>query len=322
MYDKMLSNREIEKMSTDERLKYFEDLKSYCLGLKSSNVNNTSICQSFVHKIVPRMRKYDFEVRGKENIPSDGRALFVVNHSNSHDFYTMEEAFKEVGLDISFFASNENLNPLVINIFKSCKGVLIDRRDKGSVDKGTLEFISNIVSGRSGVIYGESTWNMHPYKPMQLIKLGSAHIAAVADAPIIPTIYEYVEVPYTCTKEGNIYSKCIVKFCEPIYISRTQNLVTQTNVVQSSLEQNRLDLWSELGTIRTSLDDVNPEVYLNHTYLKKFCAFAYTYDSESEAKFLLSKDKQPVENEYHIDEFGNFVPGVTDKIEGKKYVYK
>ena len=37
------------------------------------------------------------------------------------------------------------------------------------------------------------------------------------------------------------------------------------------------------------IDDVNPLVYLNHVFFKKY-GFAFNYDSAAEAKFLFSKD--------------------------------
>lgn len=49
-------------------------------------------------------------------------------------------------------------------------------------------------------------------------------------------------------------------------------------------------------------------------------ALANIYISEREMKFLFFKDKLSSENEYHIDEKGNFVAGVLTKEEGKKYI--
>ena len=67
------------------------------------------------------------------------------------------------------------------------------------------------------------------------------------------------------------------------------------------------------------IDDVNPLVYLNHVFFKKY-GFAFNYDSAAEAKFLFSKDGLPVDNEYRLNENGILVPGITLKSEGKKFV--
>lgn len=39
-------------------------------------------------------------------------------------------------------------------------------------------------------------------------------------------------------------------------------------------------------------------------------------------KYLFVKDSLSAENEYHLDENGDFVPGTLTKEEGKKYLMK
>ena len=82
---------------------------------------------------------------------------------------------------------------------------------------------------------------------------------------------------------------------------------------QKAMEELRLESWRKNGIKRNGLEDINQEVYLNHTYVKKFKALGFTYDSESEAKFLYSPNGEPVENEFTLDENGEFIPGVTPK---------
>lgn len=318
----ILSVKELERLSESEREKYFSELKQYCINIKPCN-KKSNIVRSIVNSVVGFMRNYDFEVVGVENIPSDEKALFVANHSNAHDFLTMQEAFKKIGLNQTFLASNEGLSPIILSVFKACGGVLFNRSDKSSATNAFWDFASNIANGIPGVIYAESTWNLHPYKPMHLIKNGAVNIAAITEVPIIPTIYEYVEVPEWCTKESKIYSKCIVKFGQPIYISKGESIIKQTDYVQLMLEKNRLDLWKKLGMMKTSVEDIDKEVYLNHTYLKKFGGVGgYGYDTDRETKYLFVKDSLSAENEYHIDENGNFVPGTLTREEGKKYIKK
>ena len=46
---------------------------------------------------------------------------------------------------------------------------------------------------------------------MQNIKVGGVKAAAIAGVPIVPVILEYVEVPELCSKETDLYRKCIVR---------------------------------------------------------------------------------------------------------------
>lgn len=313
-----LSNRGLESLTLDEKADYFDRLKRHCIDQQTPK-NRLRFLQKIVSSVSPKIRNYKFEIQGENNIPAKGNALFVANHSNAHDFFTTQETFNCIGIQTAFLASNEDISHLIISVFQSCNGVLIDRKDKDSIDYGLFQFASLIANGMSGVIFSESTWNLHPYKPMLPIKVGSAHLAAVLEIPIVPIIYEYVEVPYLCTKESEIYSKCIVRFGKPIYISRTESLILQTDKIQLAMEKNRMDLWDELGTTRLSLADVNSNLYGNHTWLKKFGTSA-EFDSRREMQFILSKNGQPIENEFCFDNNGNLIPGIIEKSEKEKYV--
>ena len=312
MTEMFLSNKQLEQMSSEQKQSYFYNLKEYCINNVSRKFFGSGY--EIVTKIYSKfLRNYDYEIKGQENIPEDGKALFVCNHSNSHDILTAIEIFKDMGLHSSVLVASDDLNILTKTLFRSCNAVLIDRRDKSSTENGVYALCSNIINGMPGVIFGEATWNLHPFRPMQQIKIGSAKIGAITEVPIIPSLFEYVEVPRICSRETELFTKCIVSFGSPIYIERGISLIMQTQKVQAVLEQNRLRIWDELGIKKSSVKDVNQELYLNHTYLKKFDGPGYIYDSKSEAKFLFSGNGLPVENEFYLDDKGNFVPGITEK---------
>lgn len=66
------------------------------------------------------------------------------------------------------------------------------------------------------------------------------------------------------------------------------------------------------GIVGDKLSDIDIDRYINHTYLKKYKAFGFQYDTSLESQFLL-KDESGVENEYCLDEQGDFVPGFLKK---------
>lgn len=313
----LLSNRALKNFTPKERLQYFSELKESCNG--EALTHERKFVKNTVSAISSRIRNYSFSIQEAENIPCSKNALFVANHTNAHDFFTTQETFSELRLPITFLASCEDISSLIVFIFQSCNGVLIDRKDPSSIDKGILQFMSNIASGLSGVIFSESTWNLHPYKPMLPIKAGAALIAATLEIPIVPIIYEYVEVPYLCKKESEIYSRCVVRFGAPIHISQTEDLILQTDKIQSTMENMRITLWKELCINKASLSDVSASLYGNHTWLRKFGTGA-EYDSQREMQFILTKNGQPTENEYCINNAGNLVPGIIKKSERKKYI--
>ncbi len=307
---KILSEKEISNLSLNERKKYYYELRDYCLGLKSNP--NISIGQKLISKIAPIQRNFDYEIIGAENLPKDG-AVIVCNHSNSHDFFTALESFNNLSLPVSVFAADDDLNILSSNVFNFANATLVDRNDKESCKNGLFELTGKIIDNNYGVIFGESTWNLHPYREMNVLKVGAARSAGISEKQIVPTIFEYVEVPNLCSKEKELYSKCVIKFGKPVTIDINYDLFSQMLNIENIMIKMRDEIWEEYGIMSGGKKVVDPQRYVNHTWLKKFDALAFTYDSESEFKYLYFRDNTPRENEYHIDDNGMFTPGITKK---------
>lgn len=309
---KILSSKELEKLDPTSKKEYFDRLREYSKNLKRDDYGK-EISKKLISKIAPMLRTYDLDIIGRENIPSEASAVFICNHSNSHDFFTTQEVFSELGRKVTPFGADDCLNFFTLQLFKAGDVTLINRDDKQSAIDGMLRFSKKIIDGKDGVIFGESTWNLHPIKPMQPIKVGGTQTALIADTVVVPTIFEYVEVPDVVSKEKELYKRCIVSFGKPIVVKATDDLFAKTMEIQKVLEKMRIELWEKLNIKRRSLDDINKEVYLNHTYLKKFEALGFEYDSEHEFQYLLKDKNGQYENEFHLDENGNFVPGITHK---------
>lgn len=316
----VLNIKELEKMEPNEKNKYYESLKKE-LSQDKKKIKNNTLIKKVIGGIAPFIRSYDLVIEDENNIPKDTNAVFVMNHSNAHDFFTMQEVMKKLGINQSFLAANEALSPVILKVFEDCGAVLFNRLDKEDATNAFTTFTSNLINGNNGVIFAESTWNLHPYKPMHLIKVGASYSAAIAEIPIVPVIFEYIESNECCKKEKDIFTKCVVRFGNPINISRSDSLIEQTNTVQKAMEQLRIKIWEDYSIEKTNFDEEKIDVYLNHTYLKKFGGAA-DYDSNRENKYLLVKDehKCSAENDYHRDKNGLFVPGTLTKEEGENYM--
>ena len=315
----LLKESTIANLSTKEKIKYYNSLREYCLSLNKNG--NISLGQKLFSKLCPSLRNYDLEIYGEENIPSNG-AFIVCNHSNSHDTFTACEVFTKLDLPVSVFAASDDLNFLSNNVFKMMDCTLIDRYNKESCTNGLMELTSKVLNYGNGLIFGEATWNLHPYKPMQNLKIGAARASAIASKPIIPTIFEYYEVPNICSKEKELYYKCIIKFGKPIMINKDYDLSSQIFEVQKIMANMRLELWEKIYKEKLDIPkNADKKVYVNHTYLKKFGGIGFNYDSKEEEKFLYFREGEKRINEYHFDNNGLFVPGITRK-EDKEKVLK
>lgn len=303
MSGRLKSMKEVEKYTLSEKKRYYTSLKNICHHMKNASMS----CNGVISFIAPALRKFEIEIRGCENIPASN-VLFAANHSNSHDYFVTKEVFSKLKRKITPLGARDGLNILAYLVFRMGDVTFIDRNDKKSTEKGILKFCSKILAGKDGIIFGEGTWNLHPIRPMLKIKTGAVQISLITEKPIVPAIYEYVEVPTKCNKEGELYTKCIVQFGKPIYTAIGENIYEQTEKVMQVMIAMRKNLWEELGINRNSISEINKDVYLNHLYLKKFKAIGFKYNSRWESQFLVDK-----ENEYFLNENGEFVPGILEK---------
>lgn len=299
------SIKEIEQLSSDERIQYYQHVKDYCIAeipLKSFS----TIKRKLAYIISKFMRKYELEIRGTENVPVDDSVIYVCNHSNSHDFFTLTETFVKTNKKVMPLAAEDGLNWISQIMFSLANSIFINRNDKKTKKAGELSLCKVLLNGISTIIFAESTWNLHPTKSMLPIKAGPVEIALITGKKIVPTIFEYIEVDHECKKESELYSKCVVSFGEPITVNYSDSIFKQADVIQGKMEAMRHLIWEEFG-VKKAIDDIDRDLYMNHLFLKKKSMAGYSYDSKYEASFI-RRVNGVCENEFYIDEESRFVP--------------
>ena len=293
-----------------EKKEYYKKLREDALKLKNHQLK---VGQNIIKTIYPKFRKYKLEIEGEENIPKDSNVIFVANHSNSHDIFTAYEVFSLLERRGSVMVATDCLNPVTTGVFNISNATLLDRRKKEKKQKSILTMSNKILNGNDGLIFGESTWNLHPVLPMHNIKKGASKISAITQVPIIPTIIEYIESDSIVDTEEELYKKCLVRFGKPIMINCDEDLISQTNKIRQEMIRIRKEIWKDYYIIRDRVSEIDPVKYLNNTYIKKFKAFGFTYDSKKEQEFLLFLENERKENEYTLNRFGELSPGITEK---------
>ena len=303
---------QVERLSKDEKEVYFGLLRKYCnkLGLKYSQ--KITVTQRIIARFGKTLRSFPLEIVGTENMPK-GSCLVMSNHSNTHDSIILGEVLSTVNKPSTYMIEVEGMSPVELALFKSARATMINRTDKESATRGLYDLTGKLMHGDTCVIFGEGTWNLHPYKPMQNIKIGGVKAAAIAGVPITPVILEYVEVPELCSKEKELYSKCIARIGKPIRIDRQKSLIEQNERLQTIMENMRMDLWKENGTYRECIGDIDASVYVNHTWLKKLGTPLFTFDTQREKSILFVKRGDALDYEWHIDRNGRFKPGIISK---------
>ena len=303
---------QVERLYKDEKEVYFGLLRKYCnkLGLKYSQ--KITVTQRIIARFGKTLRSFPLEIVGTENMPK-GSCLVMSNHSNTHDSIILGEVLSTVNKPSTYMIGVEGMSPVERALFKSTRATMINRTDKESATRGLYDLTGKLMHGDTCVIFGEGTWNLHPYKPKKKKKIGGVKAAAIAGVPITPVILEYVEVPELCSKEKELYSKCIARIGKPIRIDRQKSLIEQNERLQTIMENMRMDLWKENGTYRECIGDIDASVYVNHTWLKKFGTPLFTFDTQREKSILFVKRGDALDYEWHIDRNGRFKPGIIGK---------
>lgn len=300
----------IDDLSKYEKINYYKKLRDECMLIRDKQ---PKFGQQVIKNVYPLLRKYELELEGHENIPKDTNALFIVNHSNSHDIFTAYEFLSLLNRRGSVMVATDCLNPFSKGVFNIANATLFDRRNKVEGQQAVLKLAQKMLEGNDGVIFGESTWNLHPVLTMHNIKKGAALISAITDCPIVPVIMEYIERDDKISSEKDLYTKCVIRFGKAINVNHDSSLIDNTSNVKNELIKMRKKIWSDYSINREKLDDIDPELYVNHTYVKKFKALGFTYNSKKEQEYLLFLKNDAVENEYTLNDKGILVPGITEK---------
>ena len=249
-----------------------------------------------LHRIAPFLRNYDFEIKG--NLPDISNPyIFVCNHSNSRDFYTICEVFPEI---VHPLAASDSLNTVTQLLFTVAGVVLMDRNKKADGKKAIDSLIRCIQRKESVIIYPEATWNLHPCKPMLPMKHGPAVIAQKAGIPIIPVIFEYIDSDDGIQENSIRYKKVIVTFGEARNVGIQDNVDMVTTEIRDDLSEIRWKIWEECGICERQKLDVEQQKKKQQLQIH---GKDFQYFPEYEEKYILGFGN-PVYEEYPINMWG------------------
>lgn len=303
-----MSLLDVDQLSISEKEDYYEGIRKN-LMLNARDNSSLSCGQKVVPKIYSTFRGFPVEYEGIENIPTDTPVLFVCNHSNSKDGFTASEMMAMLQRPISVMVATDCLNAISTRVFKTIKATTFDRTNPNERVAAPLQLAGNMLGGMCGLVFIESTWNLHPVLPMHNARLGGPYISTITRYPMIPTIFEYIENDGFIKSESNLYKQLVVRFGKPIIVGPADSLVDKAVSLTMEMTKMRQELWSNYGIVK-DISHIDPRVYINHTLLKKY-SFGFTFDSKKEQEFLYFRPGQTPENEWTIKD-GVFQPGITE----------
>lgn len=291
---KFLSREEEKKLSVSELKEYYQKIRKFYQEQGRLNDNFYQKVHKVYTQIAKILRHYDIELRGIENIPLDTNVIFACNHSNSHDYYNLQEVLPNIFYALS---GEDTLNKFSKFLLKLGACIFIDRNDKESSFNGRNMLIEKSLQGKDILIFPEATWCIHPAKLLLPMHTGVIKIASITQKPIIPLIMEYIDTDLDVKKEKDLIKKCIIQIGTPIYVNEDDNPLEKLSELREQMATIKWHILEEQPPMKR--EDIDFDVYENHLNLRMNTAM-FKYDVPEEQKFIFN-NQDYVYNEYPVN---------------------
>ena len=209
---KVLSSREIKKLSDSERYEYQLAALDYYGNLKNQ-LSSFEDKEKYHKLLLGMVSMYPINIVKLNEIeyPQDGKnAIFSANHSNASDFIVVSRLIKKHFFIMADFTM---INDNVVNFLNTANGcIYVDRLSKTSGQNAIEQAIDGVNKGYNMMIFPEGTWNLTKDQLMLPRKWGDIIVAQNTGRPIIP-----IGLVYNC-------NNCFVKFGKPFYVSKNDSI--------------------------------------------------------------------------------------------------
>ncbi len=201
-----------------------------------NNLNASIRLRKFLHKPLLSMmkstRNFDLKLLDEENLKkSIDSAIYVVNHTNSHDIPVASEVIAKHHYVLLGKQPLKSIDRIAFCL----NGVIwVDRKSKASKAEAKRIMVEHLKHRTNVLMFPEGTWNRSPNKIMQPLYWGVIDIAKECNAPVVPIILEY-------TKEI-----CYAKIGLPIYIESSSDKKQAIDYLQNTMAAMRYELWEML----------------------------------------------------------------------------
>ena len=181
----------------------------------------------------------ELEVRGKENLKSDGPVLYVATHKSMFDIIVLLTIIDEPTL----FVGKKEVSkmPIVNKWFDALGCIYIDRQDMRKALQSIIEGINELKSGQSIVLFPEGTRNMS--NEIRPFKEGGFKLATKTKVPIVPialsNTYKVFEEKKRIQK-----AKVVVNIGEPVKTKELskEELANLPKFIQEKVERLMMEI--------------------------------------------------------------------------------
>jgi len=168
---------------------------------------------------ITKLLGFDVEVRIPESVKNIGPVVYVANHQNSYDVFTMANAVQPGTVTVG--KTSLKWIPIFGQMYWLTGNILIDRKNMSKAIN-TMNITANkIITNKLSVwMFPEGTRSRG--RGLLPFKKGAFRTAELANVPIVPICASNQEDTIKMGRWNN--GKIIIEFLEPIYISDENNL--------------------------------------------------------------------------------------------------
>ncbi len=184
----------------------------YCL-LRPFHRDNAHHTSKYLGKIT-KVLGFDVEVRIPESVKNIGSVVYVANHQNSYDIFTMANAVQPSTVSVG--KKSLQWIPLFGQMYWLTGNILIDRKNI-SKSMGFINLTAKKINEKNLSIWMFPEGTRSRGRGLLPFKLGAFRTAALANVPIVPICASNQEGTIKLGRWNN--DKIIIEFLDPIYIS-------------------------------------------------------------------------------------------------------
>ncbi|MBL4822191.1 MAG: 1-acylglycerol-3-phosphate O-acyltransferase [Colwellia sp.] len=184
----------------------------YCL-LRPFNRNNVHHTSRYLGKIT-KILGFDVEVRIPESVKNIGPVIYVANHQNSYDVFTMANAVQPSTVSVG--KKSLKWIPIFGQMYWLTGNILIDRNNTSKA-MGFINLTAAKIKEKKLSIWMFPEGTRSRGRGLLPFKTGAFRTAALANVPIVPICASNQEGTIKLGRWNN--GKIIIEFLDPIYIA-------------------------------------------------------------------------------------------------------
>ena len=226
---KDLHYTEINELSSDEQIGYFEALRE--AYKKEVDVYGLEKGEAECEKIVGKLRKlcntiYRPNIIDGDKFPTGDGIIMAANHLHSYDpLLVLAPQMKNFHL----LAKSELKDDKIFNkLFTSIGSIFVDNSDPESRKRAKEDLIKAVLNGGNIMMFPEGTRNRTEERLLDF-HMGTVSIAQITGAPIYP---------FAVNKDYKLFNNSLcVAVGEPIYVKPNDNLVEKNEELKRAISE-------------------------------------------------------------------------------------